>query len=723
MGRSGTHGISGRILRLAVLPAALGLAVVAGRSLPVSAQGRGELLNVAADSPERIEALGRDVERAQSLRQIKNLQVLYTQFAEFGLWDEIGGLVTDDVELVSNDKVAFKGRGDFVQHLKDEFNGGKEGLAKGQLHTDLVMQPVVILSYDGDSATARWSRMSLDGQLNGPKAGSASITGGMQLNDYVRVKGVWKLARIHYYPQYSGPYETGFYAAKDSLPLVPYTYTPGQAGRPVPDQPSGVDRSRKLSLAESEQRIAAMNDANTVRNLQNIYGYYMDRKMWSDVVDLFADDGVLEIAGQGIWNGPKNIRRELEHDGPEGLKRGQANDHIQMNAYVTVDGDEARARGLELAMLTPRLGEAYWAVTIFENRYARGADGKWRIREMRLYPKMKADYYQGWGKSNVVDPRPGGAAAPDKPSSPDNAPQVSGAIPAFDFPNPGTGKAVSYPDGVKVVGADRLLPVPAPREPAAAPGSVAQRLAEARRKLAIAKAYDAVENVSNTFGYYLDDTMWDQMAENFAMDGTRPQGPGFYVGHKHILEAMTQTHFSGPPSPTNPRDHINIHQRLQPVIEIAPDGATAKARTRLFLYHASQKGKESSTLSSGMYPNETFTLEGGVWKMQVGGEIDETYVSSSSWKDGWARPAERPSRAATGDAGWRPGMPAPLSGITNTIDFPPDIPRTVLDGYRWKGMQATNWPDIKPMWFAYRNPVSGRTPPNYCPDILKCGGY
>ena len=27
-----------------------------------------------------------------------------------------------------------------------------------------------------------------------------------------------------------------------------------------------------------------------------------------------------------------------------------------------------------------------------------------------------------------------------------------------------------------------------------------------------AKAYDAIENVSNTFGYYLDDTMWDQMA-------------------------------------------------------------------------------------------------------------------------------------------------------------------------------------------------------------------
>jgi hypothetical protein len=719
-------GFAGQSDKLRVcLSLACAAALLSGAVPSAFAQGRGELVSVAADSAERVESLGRDVERAESLRQIKNLQTLYTQYAEFGLWDEIGGLVSDDIELVSNDKIAFAGRGNFIKHLKDEFNGGKEGLAPGQIHTDLVMQPVVILSYDGGSATARWSRMSLDGQSKGSKAGEAVITGGMQLNDYLKIGGVWKLARIHYYPEFNGTYETGFYAVKASLPLVPYTYSPGQAGRPVPDQPSGVDRSRKLSLAESERRIEAMNDANAVRNLQNSYGYYIDRKMWSDVTDLFADDGVLEIAGQGIWSGPKGIRRELERDGPEGLKRGQSNDHIQMNMIVTVDpnGTEARTRGLEVGMLTPKLGEAYWTVSIFENRFVKSADGKWRIREMRLYPKMKADYYQGWGKSNIVDPAPGGAAAPDKRSSPDNSPQVSGAIPVFEFPNPGTGQPVVYPEGLKLVGGDRLLPAPAALPRTAADSSIAARIANARRKLNAAKAYDAVENVSNNFGYYLDDTMWDQMAESFAVDGTRPQGPGFYVGRKHILEAMTQTHFSGPPSPSNPRDHINIHQRLQPVIDVAPDGTTAKLRTRLFLYHAYQKGSGTNTFNSGMYPNETFTLEDGVWKMHVGGEIDETYINSSSWKDGWARPQPRPNRTGTGDAGWRPGMPPPSTGITNTIDFPPDIPRTVFDNYRWKDMQATNWPDIKPMWFAYRNPVSGRTPPNYCPDILKCGGY
>jgi hypothetical protein len=726
MGRPVRTAKNGLRLRLAVLASVLAFACA---TCPHAlAQGRGELLAVAPDSPERVESLGRDVERAESLRQIKDMEALYTQYAAFGLWDEVGRLLSDDVELWSDGRMAFKGRADFVKHLKDQFSSGHNGIALGQTRREFLMQPVVILSYDGKSATGRWERMIWEGQFGGQNGGTASISGGMQVNDYVKERGAWKLSRLHFYSQYAGPYETGFTATKPSLPLVPYPFTPGQAGRPVPGQPSGVDRSGpKLSLAESERRIARAEDGNQIRNLQNAYGYYIDRKMWSDVIDLFTPDGALEIAGQGVWNGTKSIRRALEANGPEGLKRGEANDHIQMDTVVTVspDGTESEARGIDVGMLSPGRGKAYWSTAIFLNRYLKGQDGKWRIREMRLFPKMKADYALGWGKSNIIDPKPTGAAAPDKPSSADDAPIVSGAIPAFPFANPGSGKAAVYPDGARVVGTARLLPPPPPVSGLPVTGSVVQRLAAAHRAMDRVKAYDAIENVSNSFGYYLDDTMWDQMAESFAVNGTRPQGPGFYVGHKHILEAMTQTHFDGPPSATNPRDHLNMHNRLQPVIDVAPDGMTGKLRTRLLLYHVSQKGQQTSTFSTGMYPNETFVKEGDVWKMDVGGEIDETYISSPSWTEGWANwtDAPCPSRSGAGNAGWRPGMPAPQSGITNTIDFPPDVPRTLLDGYRWKAMQTTNWPDIKPMWFAYRNPVSGRTPPNYCPDILKCGGY
>ena len=33
------------------------------------------------------------------------------------------------------------------------------------------------------------------------------------------------------------------------------------------------------------------------------------------------------------------------------------------------------------------------------------------------------------------------------------------------------------------------------------------------------------------------------------------------------------------------------------------------------------------------------------------------------------------------------------------------------------------WPSILPMWFHYRNPVSGRLPENYWPDCVPCVKY
>ncbi len=707
----------GRLLRLAVAPLA---AACLWLGAPAQGQPVGRVVTLTPDSPENIALLSRDVGRAESLRSIKNLQYLYTQYAQYGLWSEMGAQFTDDAEWMMDDKVAFTGRDAITRHLRDEFGGGKDGLPVGGLHADFLTQPVVTLSYDGGSATGRWSEFALDGQYS-PTAGTARWSGGMQVNDYVMDGNVWKIARVHAYSQFAGPYETGFIATQKNFPLVPYHYSPGEAGRPVPDQPGGGDKNAPaMKLDEIEHHIQSMVDEQTVRNLQNIYGYYIDRKMWSDVTDLFTDNGALERVGQGIWIGPKSIRRALETDGPEGLRRGQVNDHIQMNEIVTVDpnGKEARARGIELGMLTPKLGAAYWSLSTFENRFAKGADGKWRISEMRIYPQMKADYDLGWGKSSIVDARPGSPAAPDKPSPAQNVPQTNAVIPAFWFANPATGKAVAYPAGFKAVGDDRLTPA-ADAPPDSAPtAATPARVAEARRKLNIAKGYDAVENISNTFGFYLNDTKWDDMAALVSDQGTRPQGTGFYVGRDHLYRAMTETFSSGPPSRTNPRFTLSLRQRLQPVIDIGADGQRAKIRTRLLLYGAHPT--IPAAFSSGMYPDDMAVVEDGVWKLSVAGEVEESYFASTNYKDGWARP--RPPGTPPPPAPAGPSVPRAAT-ILGVVDFPPDIPWALFQDFRLKGLQATNWPDIKPMWFAYRNPVSGRTPPNYCAVFLECYGY
>ena len=207
------------------------------------------------------------------------------------------------------------------------------------------------------------------------------------------------------------------------------------------------------ALAALEQRISVMNDEDKVRNLQNAYGYYMDRKMWDDVTDLFTTDGALSIANVGVYDGPKSIRRALERSGPAGLKHGQLNELMQLDMAVAIEpgGMEARARGLEFGMLGEAdKGTAFYTLAIFENRYVKQND-IWRIREMRIFPLMKTDYAQGWAKSQVVDPPPAKEYAPDRPVPAADV-MTPGAIPVFFAPNPATGRPVSLPSGTRTVG-------------------------------------------------------------------------------------------------------------------------------------------------------------------------------------------------------------------------------------------------------------------------------
>ncbi len=262
--------------------------------------------------------------------------------------------------------------------------------------TMMIETPVVNLSVDGNSAKGRWHILTYYGH-----GGTATIEGGIFENDYVREKGVWKIAQAHYYPQYTGPYETGWtnWGGGD-LPIVPYHFDSDTAGVPIPP-PVGPAPKSGTTLASLSARINALNDEDRIRNLQAAYGFYQDRKMWDDVVDLFTADGTVEHGATGVWRGQKSVRRYFEAMGPAGLKHGQLNDQVQFDVTVQIapGGREAWARGIELGML----GEAdqekgWWSITVFRNRFVKDK-GVWKIADMQRFPIMKTDYDLGWGKT------------------------------------------------------------------------------------------------------------------------------------------------------------------------------------------------------------------------------------------------------------------------------------------------------------------------------------
>ena len=657
----------------------------------------------------RIHRLAQTVERAESVRAVKRVQETYAQYSQFGLWSDMAALFADNAQL-SYGKDNVQVRQAIQNYFVATFGEGAHGLKPGGLHTQIVLRPLINLSADGQSAKGRWWEFSMTGQ-HGVKAEWAA---GIFENEYVRERGVWKISRMRYNPMFAGPYATGWRNVDEDQKIVPYHFTADETGIPVPDLPASamppVDPKMNpaTALTALERRISVMNEEDKVRNLQNAYGYYMDRKMWDDVTDLFTSDGALSIANVGVYDGPRSIRRALERSGPAGLKHGELNELMQLDMAVAIEpgGLEARARGLEFGMLGEAdTGTAFYTLAIFENRYVKQND-IWRIREMRIFPLMKTDYAQGWAKSQVIDPPPAKEHAPDRPVLSSDV-MSPGAIPVFFAPNPATGRPVSPPSGAKTIGHERLLPAPAAHGIAASSGDLEARITEAERRLAISNAWDGAENMASAYGDYLDDLDFGGLAKLFAVKGNKEiPFSGFYVGR----ESIAKRDATSPPPGSRPRAMLPLHWLTQPVVLVAADGRSASIRTRLFQPASSRT--RAMGFGGGMYHNQV-VLEDGVWKLWSV-TIDEHYFSSPTYEGGWSSAKD----------------PDPATARRQTAqsnDYPPDIPLTKL-GERERGFRGGTgdmivWPGILPMWFHYKNPVSGRVPEHYWPDCVPCVQY
>jgi hypothetical protein len=658
-------------------------------------------LPVLADA--QLDSFARDVDRVESVRAVKTLQVSYAQYAQYGLWNEVGALFAKDGSFIFDGLIkpaqTAKGAAAIASFLRTRYGGGFEGVKADSLSTMFIDAPVVNLSADGESAKVRWQTIIFHGH-----GSEARIEGGVFENEYVRERGVWKIATAHYYPQYDGPYEEGWtnWGGGD-VPVVPKHFSVDTAGVPIPPA-SGTAPRTKATLAALQARVDTLNDEDRIRNLQAAYGYYADRKMWNDVVDLFAPDGVVEIGGQGIWRGRAGVRRWLESIGPAGLTHGQLNDRGQNDVTVTISpgGNEAFARGIELGML----GEAdqeqgWWEVAVFQTRFVREG-GVWKIRELRRFPLMKTDIFQGWGKNRIVDPVRTGTNAPDAPlPSADAVAAPALAMPPFLGVHPVTHRTVKAAGSAKLVATKVLT------------GSIAKgksetvSLAEARRRLARSAAWDGVANISATYGYYVDDSDAAGWAGTMASKGFK-QTPfqGYHIGRDRLIAARVKG--KGPEKQAG----VSYHWLLQPVILVADDGRSATGRFRLFQPRTGKTvGKAGDFFAAqfwgGMY-HDRYVLENGVWRIWEL-TLDEPYITPVAWKDGvWAKSKD----------------PAPGTRRKPSNSVNVDIALTSLgkreEHFAGGTGEAQQWPTILPMWFTYTNPVSGRVPELHQPDCVPC---
>jgi len=655
-------------------------------------------LSAQAARVDRLEAL---LERVEALSAIKRLQHAYGHYSELGLWHDFADLFADS-------GVGHYPAGDLDREgirtlfLKD-VGGGQLGLKDGRIYPHISMQPVVTLAADGQSGRGRWHIMAM---LGGYQS-TASWAGGVYENQYVLENGGWKIKDVRYLAQYSGRYDApGWTATKEP---TPFHYEDSRVGRPVLDVPAPAPSNGKRTTPSTHAMLAArvadlaaraqrLSDEIEITNLQHAYGYYVDRKMWDDVAELFAEDGTMEIGLQGVYAGRASIRRGLNIFGRAGLSEGEINDHIQLQTIVSVmsDGRMARARGTDLGMIGPPTpngfggpGRALWTQSTYENAFVK-QNGVWKFSAMRVYPRFIVDAEQGWAKDAQPAPGPSREYPPDRPPTESYEIYPRFHIAPLHFDHPVTGRPPQYPLGAVAsakeaptgVGGhsnrtERPRATASSNPPAVKTAAALESLmAATERSVERSMAYHAAENLATAYGYYIDAFAWDETANIFSRDGWKELSyVGTYVGRERIRQSLKARY----PDPKSP-NFFTLHQVVQPVIHVSADARNAKIRARLFQMGGPSGGE--GTWLAGIYENSA-VIEDGTWKLS-GMDLDYTWTAPA--RGGWVRVKTAPT--------------APTVAIAKT--FPPDRPL--------RGSITPPFPKVHDVAFHYRNPVSGRMP-------------
>lgn len=143
------------------------------------------------------------------------------------------------------------------------------------------------------------------------------------------------------------------------------------------------------------------------------------------------------------------------------------------------------------------------------------------------------------------------------------------------------------------------------------------------------KANDYIDilNLQSIYGYYVDKSQWDQAADLFAAEGTLEiAGRGLFVGQDRI---RTYLHELGPLQ----HGRLFNHMQLQPVVHVADDGQSAKARWRSFM-QVGHLGQEARW-GDAVYENE-YVKQDGVWKISKLHSFITFYVE---YERGWNKGA------------------------------------------------------------------------------------
>lgn len=420
-------------------------------------------------------ALQREADRLRDAEQIENLVSIYGYYLDKQQWADLTALFADDGRMEISLRGIYVGHAS-IRRALELF--GPQNIQPDHLHNHIQVQPEIDVAPDGQHA---WSRTRAISQLATYRR--VGVWGdGVYENEYVKVNGVWRIAKDHIYTGFFATYDRGWLDAAHPAPGIspkippdlppsehyqsyPEVYIPPFHANPVtgapvggasaatvpvagparwpagPDIPAQGPARERAALERIESRVIRLADERAIENLQRSFGFYIDKALWKDASDLFTDDGSLELGGGGVYVGRAHILRYLTSLAPHGLTRGHMLSYVQAQPVITLsaDGRTARGRWKFLAELGHWKRSATWGVGTYENEFEK-IDGIWRIRSIHRYDRMFTPYVDGWAKTALPLSRPDRHVPPDRPPTVSYQSYPAPFVPPLDFVNPVTGK-------------------------------------------------------------------------------------------------------------------------------------------------------------------------------------------------------------------------------------------------------------------------------------------
>lgn len=222
----------------------------------------------------------------------------------------------------------------------------------------------------------------------------------------------------------------------------------------------------EAETAELRCRVGLAEDEKAIRRLHHSYGYFMDKWLFGEIVDLFTDDVVLHFLN-GIYRGRAGAERMYGYAGKvRGPRDGLLFEHLLMQDVIDVAPDGLTAKGRFHALLFVSVHQSvqdqypdwpaqFWEGGVHENEY-RKENGVWKISVFNYRIAYQCDYATGWAYApdEPLMVKPYAASYPELPNGPDELrdmpPQWPKAtLPPFHFPHPVTGKEIEAVAGVR----------------------------------------------------------------------------------------------------------------------------------------------------------------------------------------------------------------------------------------------------------------------------------